>query len=179
MPKSSSGKEQGPRAGTGRRRHGHDDHLREQGDPDGRSRQRRRAAKYFTVAEANAMLPGLEQQLASLQRVYRRARYKYIEMKKLEAVGFKEDGTPIMAYDYRLARLNLEELLRRVTDETAAINAHGCMLKNIEMGLIDFPSIIDGEEVFLCWRQGEAMVGYYHGWDAGYRGRKALPRGGS
>lgn len=190
MPESSrNGKKGEPQAGPGEELP-HDKIPMDSGSPDTpRSKPgartdagpfgRRRAEKYFTVAEANAMLPRLEQQLASLQRVYRRARYKYIEMKKLEAIGFKEDGTPIMAYDYRLARQNLEELLRRVNDDTAAINAHGCRLKNIEMGLIDFPSIMEGEEVLLCWRQGEAMVSYYHTWESGYRGRKPLPHNGT
>src|SRR5262249_23508114 len=50
----------------------------------------------------------------------------------------------------------------------------GCELKDWQTGLIDFPSIHDGKEIYLCWRLGEATIQYWHGGDAGYNGRQAV-----
>ena len=54
----------------------------------------------------------------------------------------------------------------------------GCHFKdwNFTIGLVDFPAIIDGQEVFLCWRSDEDEIRYYHGIDAGYSGRKLIPK---
>jgi hypothetical protein len=53
----------------------------------------------------------------------------------------------------------------------------GCYYKdwNFSIGLIDFPAIIDGKEVFLCWRSDEDDIMYYHDADAGFAGRKLIP----
>lgn len=150
--------------------------------PEGREPQpaadalpaRRRARKYFTVAEANAVLPALERQLADLQGLYRSAREKYMEIRKLQAVGQKEDGTLIMAYDYRLAKSAFDTLVKDMNALIDEINGPGCRLQEIETGLVDFPSIIRGREVLLCWRLGEPMVAHYHGFDEGYSGRRPL-----
>ncbi len=48
------------------------------------------------------------------------------------------------------------------------------MLKDIDLGLIDFPSIREGREVYLCWRIGEDRVGFWHDLDAGFNGRKLI-----
>lgn len=53
----------------------------------------------------------------------------------------------------------------------------GCYFKdwNFELGLVDFPAVIDGEKVFLCWRSDEPSVMYYHGIEEGYGGRREIP----
>jgi len=53
----------------------------------------------------------------------------------------------------------------------------GCFFKdwNFQLGLVDFPSIIDGEEVMLCWRSDEESIKFYHGINEGYVGRKPIP----
>jgi hypothetical protein len=50
----------------------------------------------------------------------------------------------------------------------------GCLIKDLDVGLLDFPSIIDNEEVYLCWKLGEDRIRYYHRPDEGYGGRKPL-----
>ena len=53
----------------------------------------------------------------------------------------------------------------------------GCSFKdwNFQIGLVDFPAIIDGEEVLLCWRSDEEDILFYHGYSDGYAGRKPIP----
>jgi hypothetical protein len=57
------------------------------------------------------------------------------------------------------------------------LEALGCFYKdwNFDLGLVDFPALIDGEEVLLCWRSDEPEVRWYHPLDGGYSGRKPIP----
>lgn len=55
-----------------------------------------------------------------------------------------------------------------------ALQARGVQVKDRDLGLIDFPSELDGEVVLLCWRVGEDEIGYWHGVDEGFAGRKPL-----
>jgi hypothetical protein len=55
-----------------------------------------------------------------------------------------------------------------------ALSAREIILRDLERGLIDFPAVLDGEEVYLCWIDGEPEIGFWHGLDAGYGGRQPL-----
>ena len=56
----------------------------------------------------------------------------------------------------------------------AALDEREIVLRDLERGLVDFPALRDGREVYLCWVDGEADIGFWHELDAGYRGRQAL-----
>ncbi len=68
----------------------------------------------------------------------------------------------------------LKTALQELFDELANI---GCSYRdwNFEIGLIDFPAVIEGDDVLLCWRSDEPELLYYHGIDEGYAGRKPIP----
>jgi hypothetical protein len=63
-----------------------------------------------------------------------------------------------------------EQLVRTIEE----IQKTGCLVKDLETGLVDFPSLRGGEEVYLCWKLGEARIGYWHGIEEGFAGRKPL-----
>jgi len=63
-----------------------------------------------------------------------------------------------------------EQLVRTIEE----IQQTGCLVKDLEAGLVDFPSLRGGEEVYLCWKLGEARIGYWHGIEEGFAGRKPL-----
>ena len=71
----------------------------------------------------------------------------------------------------RLERNRLEQTIRDALDK---IHATGCIVKDLEVGLLDFPSRIDGEEVYLCWRLGEDRIRFYHRQDEGFAGRRPI-----
>ena len=50
----------------------------------------------------------------------------------------------------------------------------GCLVKDLDIGLIDFPTLFHGEEVYLCWKLGESGIRFWHGVDEGFRGRKPI-----
>ncbi len=136
--------------------------------------QRGSSPRYFRLAEVNAMLPALQTLIERLQFLLKEARAHHRELRLIKAVGHHEDGTLIMASDYRIARRRFEAAVQEVEEIVANIEDAGCIVRSIDLGLVDFPAVINGEEVFLCWRAGEPEVMYYHNKDDGYAGRRRL-----
>jgi hypothetical protein len=61
-----------------------------------------------------------------------------------------------------------------VRNALETIQATGCVVKDLDAGLLDFPARIDGEEVYLCWRLGEDRIRYFHRQDEGFSGRRPI-----
>ena len=75
------------------------------------------------------------------------------------------------ALDSRSRRDRATAELRSVIEEVQEI---GCLIKDLDIGLIDFPTTYHGNEVYLCWKLGESGIEYWHGIDEGFRGRKPI-----
>jgi len=71
-------------------------------------------------------------------------------------------------------RTRFNQIGMRLQQAIETIHATGCLVKDLEMGLLDFPAILNDEEVLLCWRLGEDRIRYYHGVNEGFQGRKPL-----
>jgi hypothetical protein len=84
-------------------------------------------------------------------------------------------GGSIVHY-VQTARLRFERdhLAKAVQTAVERIGETGCVVKDLEAGLLDFPALIDNEEVFLCWRLGEDRIRFWHRQDEGFAGRKPL-----
>ena len=125
----------------------------------------------FTLEEASALLPQLR---LLMERLQRHALRLDAEMQDLAR-----------ARGSTLAALDVEELLRArpglrlVIEELDAtvdrIGELGGHLKDIRLGLVDFPSLLDGERVLLCWQFGKDDIAYWHTEDEGFGGRRLLP----
>ena len=79
--------------------------------------------------------------------------------------------------DYDVAarlRSDLNQVISKIKDALEQIQATGCIVKDLDSGLVDFPSMIQDEEVYLCWRLGEDRIRFYHRQDEGFAGRKPL-----
>lgn len=130
--------------------------------------------RFFTVEEANALLPVIRQEIVSLQHIRNEFRQKYLELttykrrKEQQALVNVEDEYVFMMES------GLEFLEMQARMHVGTIQDHGVQLKEIEPGLVDFPAVIDGEEVLLCWREGEAAITHYHGLYDGFAGRKKI-----
>ena len=127
--------------------------------------------KLFTLEEANAALPRLS---ILMERLQRAALSLHEELRSLAA----ESETDLAALSteellrQRPAARSLAEELESVVDE---IQATGVVLKDIQLGLIDFPSEREGEVVYLCWQFGEPEVAFWHRMEDGFAGRQPLP----
>ena len=63
---------------------------------------------------------------------------------------------------------------RAVKQAVEKVQEFGCLVKDLDIGLIDFPTLLKGEEVYLCWKLGEAGIRFWHGVQEGFRGRKPI-----
>jgi len=71
-------------------------------------------------------------------------------------------------------RFERDHLADTVKTALERIEATGCVVKDLDVGLLDFPALIDNEEVYLCWRLGEDRIRFWHRQDEGFAGRKPL-----
>jgi hypothetical protein len=123
-------------------------------------------ARYFTVEEANALLPRLrallEQMLAARQRIVDGRRTWQPVLEKAQGNGGGVHAKELFLDTNRI-QLTLEQ-----------INRWGIVIKDVDTGLVDFPHLRNGNEVYLCWRLGEPQVGYWHDIGSGFAGRQPL-----
>src|ERR1700675_297675 len=84
-------------------------------------------------------------------------------------------GGVVVPYE-KLATLRLEHqhLAETLKSALERILETGCLIKDLEVGLLDFPALINNEEVYLCWRLGEDRIRFYHRQDEGSSGRKPI-----
>jgi hypothetical protein len=78
------------------------------------------------------------------------------------------------AREYAEVSKELDEGTREMVACAGEIQALGAIVKDLELGLVDFPSLREGEEVLLCWRIGEDSIGFWHPVDEGFSGRRPL-----
>jgi hypothetical protein len=83
-------------------------------------------------------------------------------------------GEPPIADDLRLTRLRMQGLIDQMAAGVARIDALGLTLRDIEHGLVDFPALISGRQVWLCWQRGETEIGFWHSLDSGFSSRQPL-----
>ena len=76
--------------------------------------------------------------------------------------------------DVARKRAILDKSSQQVEAALDQIHSTGCVVKDLDTGLLDFPSLLDNQEVYLCWRLGEDRIRFYHGIKEGFAGRKPL-----
>lgn len=129
----------------------------------------------FTPDEATAMIPRLERDFQRMHELIAIARKRHREKEMIKAVGYREDGSLIMLVDYQEAQEVLDRAVREIDRLIEGIHREGAQIKDLERGLVDFPAVIHGRTVLLCWELGEAQVEYYHDAASGYAGRRPIP----
>jgi hypothetical protein len=124
------------------------------------------ALKTFSLQEANAYIPQLEELLDEMQTVRTElvANAPVLETVMQRAAS---NGGSRRAGEYLL-------LLQRFNAAYSTLRDIGCELKDLNQGLVDFPSYRDGQLVYLCWKRGESRIDYWHELDSGFAGRKRL-----
>ena len=135
--------------------------------------------KYFTIEEANNALPLVRVIVADIVAKYREVSDRKTRLDQIrESRKTSERGRNDL---YREEMVQVEEELdkevSRLQEFIEELEALGVELKDIGRGLIDFRSLMDGREVYLCWLLGEEEVGHWHELDAGFAGRHSLLAG--
>jgi hypothetical protein len=96
---------------------------------------------------------------------------------ELTALAARIQWSGGLAVDYEPAarkRFDRERLADSLKSALETIQATGCLVKDLDSGLLDFPAIVNNQEVYLCWRLGEERIRFYHRQDEGFAGRKPL-----
>lgn len=133
--------------------------------------------RYFTVSEANQMIPELESRFGRMLQLHAQIRSAY---DRLESIGFApdeedfdlapDDAGPEVTRDLA----ELRALMDALRSDLEALHREGCIVKDIGSGLVDWYAQKDGRDVFLCWKLGEKSVNYWHELEGGFSGRKPL-----
>lgn len=119
--------------------------------------------RIYTVEEANALLPYLAPTLVELREKYEEAG----RIKEKMATASRSNG-------WSASRDRWTETLARVGELAERVADWDVELRDIATGLVDFPGIVEGELVWLCWRLGEPEVAFWHPRDEGFSGRRPL-----
>lgn len=116
------------------------------------------------------MLPLVKEELQQLQMMSKELEEQYLAYRQVRASQQAEQGDPLFELESKLDFMQVEFNLYMEN-----FSRKGILLKMIHPGLIDFPAIVYGEEVLLCWKEGEESITHYHGWNDGFAGRTLHP----
>jgi hypothetical protein len=135
----------------------------------------------FTLAEAESLLPVLESLLRSAMQAKALIEEVDAEFEALRSRIFINGGTYVDVEKMARRKAEHEKAVQRAKDAVAEIDAAGVQVKDLDIGLLDFPCIVDSEVVLLCWKLGEKGITHYHSTTEGFAGRKPIdgriPRG--
>jgi hypothetical protein len=132
------------------------------------------AERYFTLAEANALLAEVRPLAESLVE-HRQGMRLAAERRARLTARIAGNGGDLDPQEPGELDEQFERESQAMAKAAAALQRLGVLIKDLDSGLLDFPARRDGEEVLLCWQLGEDEIGYWHGADEGFAGRKPLP----
>ena len=128
--------------------------------------------QYFNIDDASALLPRLVEMLEALRRLRDQAVFKKAQLDLLWTR--LSEGEPVLA-TLGERQSEMDGLTAGLVAAAKDIEATGCILRDVDLGLVDFPfRASGGATIFLCWRLGEPAIAFWHGVDEGYAGRKPI-----
>jgi hypothetical protein len=131
-------------------------------------------SKIFTLGEAQTVLPVVEALLRRAQTAGGRANELEMEMQQLSQRIFLSGGMYVDVSMAARRRAERDKAVQETKDTLAEIEEIGVQVTDLEQGLLDFPCVLDGRTVLLCWKMGESEIGYWHSPEDGFEGRKPL-----
>ena len=129
--------------------------------------------RHFSIEEANDALDEVRPLTEELVR-HRRALVKLQERQAAVTSRIAGNGGNVEPHELEDVQERLDEEVAGIAGCVARIHEVGALVKDLDAGLVDFPALRDGEEILLCWRLGEVEVGFWHGLEEGFSGRKPL-----
>lgn len=130
--------------------------------------------KFYTPAEANAALPLVRVIVRDITELAAQLRDRHQRLTHLTEGPEHPASSSAHAEELALVQEELRRDQERMQEYVEELRQLNIELKDFFMGLVDFPAMLHGREVYLCWRQGEAEVAHWHELDAGFAGRQRL-----
>lgn len=130
--------------------------------------------KHFTLQEAQNLLPVLESLLRTSMEAKQQIDQIEQEFKNVNHTVFLRGGMQLDIVALSRRRAESDKAIQRVKDAMAEIESIGAQVKDLDLGLIDFPCLVDGATVLLCWKMGEQGITHWHGTNEGFANRKPI-----
>ena len=131
---------------------------------------------FYDIDAADAAIPELDGILVRLGG--QRAELVRLRGEVLTGSGPGERASSTVtdrtAPELRLTRLRMQGLIDQMAADVARIDELGLTLRDIERGLVDFPALVSGRQIWLCWQRGDRAIGWWHSLDTGFAGRLPL-----
>jgi hypothetical protein len=132
--------------------------------------------RHFTLQQAERLLPHVERAIREaidLKEEYQQAETELRSaMQRVMMLG----GVDLNRGAFLEQRTRRETSGERLKELIEQIHEFGCLVKDLDIGLIDFPARFRGQEVYLCWKLGETGIAFWHGVEEGFGGRKAIDK---
>lgn len=132
--------------------------------------------RYFSLREAQDLLPVLEKEFRQALRIKSELEAAATGLAGYARHLFLAGGAIVDQRKFLSLRGRRDALARRLKEAIDGIQEYGCQVKDLDLGLLDFPTLYRGKEVCLCWRLGEPEIAWWHEVDEGYKGRKPIDR---
>jgi len=130
--------------------------------------------KRFTLPEAESLLP----EIGTILREAIVLKTRYLEAEQtLEAFAQRvamQGGVLVDRETVLQNRADRDAHGERLKSAVERLQEFGCVIKDLDIGLVDFPTLFRGREVYLCWKMGEPGIRFWHGMDEGFAGRKPI-----
>ena len=132
--------------------------------------------KRFTLAQAQSLIPRVDRLLREAIAL----KSRFVEAERA-LQSFNErimlmGGMTVDRDQFLQAKSRRESEGERLRNAVEQLQNLGCLVKDLDAGLVDFPTLFRGQEVYLCWKLGEPSIEFWHDADQGFRGRKAIDR---
>jgi hypothetical protein len=135
-------------------------------------------SRFYALDDANALVPEMAEvvgrlrdqrdELVGLRDTYRDRESIVVGEMIADAPDTEDDA------ELRRLRLRMRGIVDQMQADVAWLDERSIVLRDISSGLLDFPALVSGHQVWLCWRLGEDAVGFWHGHDEGFAGRRPL-----
>jgi hypothetical protein len=132
------------------------------------------ADRTFTLEEAQSLLSVLESLLRTAIDGKKLIESVDAELQELAHRVFLRGGILVNIVHLARRKAEREKTIQRVKDALAEIDSTGVQVKDLDIGLLDFPCEVDGQIVLLCWKLGESGITHWHGVSEGFAGRKPI-----
>jgi hypothetical protein len=132
------------------------------------------ADRTFTLDEAQSLLPVLESLLRTVMAAKKLIEQADAEQQALQHRIFLAGGTFVDIVPVARRKAERAKTEQRAKDAMAEIDSIGVQVKDLDIGLLDFPCEVQGRIVLLCWKLGEKSITHWHGTEEGFAGRKPI-----
>ncbi|MXY69171.1 MAG: DUF2203 family protein [Acidobacteriia bacterium] len=131
-------------------------------------------SRYFTLQEAESLIPTVQEGLKAAISAKERIGEIDQAMQNLSAHICMVGGAEINPDKVARQKLERISLMQLIDDRVSDIQSSGCLVKDLDLGLLDFPALLNGVEVYLCWKLGESRIEWWHSTQEGYSGRRRI-----